>query len=266
MSPRQVKTWGGLSIDDLRRRWGRETVFAYGEVDSTNEVARELADEGAPGGTIVVARSQAAGRGRAGRSWFSPEGGLYLSALFRPRRAEVPPSVTILAGLGVALELSGLTPGAPVSVKWPNDLVLDGRKLGGILAETHAGDDGAPRLVVGVGLNVAEAAWPEALEGRTIALAERASVGLPEAADAVIAGLERWLPDPPGALTPTQLDELDRRDWLKDRRIALDTGGEEPLVGQGAGIAPDGAFLFRPDRGALRRVTSGSIEVLEDER
>lgn len=263
MSPRQLKTWGGVAIDDLRGRWGRESVFAYGEIDSTNEIARGLSDDGAESGTIVLARAQSAGRGRSGRSWFSPEGGLYLSMLFRPRRTSVPPLATILAGLGIALELSRRVSPNSVSIKWPNDLVIDGRKLGGVLSETHTGDDGAPRLVVGVGLNVAETEWPGALAREAIALDEVAELPLPEVADAVIAGLERWLPDLPDALTSAQLDELDRRDWLKNRRVALDTGGEEPLVGQGAGIAPDGAFLFRPDRGALRRVTTGSIEVLE---
>lgn len=264
MSPRQVKTWGGVAVDDLRGRWGRDAVFAYGEIDSTNEVARSLADDGADDGAIVLARSQSAGRGRSGRSWFSPEGGLYLSMIFRPGRAEVPPLVTILAGLGVAIELSRHVAPASVSIKWPNDLVLEGRKLGGILSETHTGGDGAPRLIVGVGVNVVETGWPKALAGEAIALDEVAELPLPEVADAVIAGLERSLPDLPEALTAAQLDELDRRDWLKNRRIALDTGGDEPLVGQGAGIAPDGAFLFRPDRGALRRVTTGSIEVLGD--
>jgi len=266
VSPRQVKTWGGVAVDDLRERWGREAVYAYGEIDSTNDIARALADNGAGEGTIVVARSQTAGRGRSGNRWYSPEGGLYLSMLFRPRRAEVPPLVTVLAGLGVARELSRRIPGISVSIKWPNDLVLDGRKLGGILAETHAGADGAPRLVVGVGLNVGETEWPTALGGAAIALAERATATLPEVADAVIAGLERSIAALPDALTPAQLDELDRRDWLKNRRIALDTGGDEPLVGRGAGIAPDGAFLFRPDRGALRRVTTGSVEVLGEDR
>lgn len=256
-----MKTWGGIAVDELRRRWGRDAVFAYGEVDSTNEVARSLADDGVDDGAIVLARSQSAGRGRSGRSWFSPEGGLYLSMVFRPGEAPVPPLVTILAGLGVAIELSRHLAPASLSIKWPNDLVLDGRKLGGILAETHTGEDGEPRLVVGVGINVGETGWPKTLAAEAIALDEVSELPLPEVADAVIAGLERWLPDLPDALTPAQLDELDRRDWLKNRRIALDTGGEEPLVGQGAGIAPDGAFLFRPDRGALRRVTTGSIEV-----
>ena len=264
MSPRQVKTWGGVGVEGLRERWGRDSVYAYGEVGSTSAIARELADQGADDGTLVLARSQTAGRGRAGRGWFSPEGGLYLSVLFRPPRPDVPALVTILAGLGVAIELSRRVPGAAVAIKWPNDLVVDGRKLGGILAETHAGDDGKPRLVVGVGVNVASTGWPRSLAGRVVALEELAPVSLPEVADAVIAGLVRWLPDVPDTLTPAQLEELDQRDWLKNRRIALDTGGEEPLVGQGAGIAPDGALLFRPDRGALRRVTSGSIEVLAE--
>ncbi len=264
MSARRVRTWAGLSADELRRRWKREGVYLYGEADSTNAIARRLADEGADDGSIVLAREQSAGRGRSGRSWFSPEGGLYLSMIFRPEVTAVPPLVTILAGLGVATELQRRFAFAPAWIKWPNDLVVEGRKLGGILAETSASEDGAPRLVVGVGINVADSRWPKALDGTAVALESLGPATLPGTADAVVAGLERWLPDVPETLDPTRLDELDRRDWLKNRRLALDQGGDEPVVGYAAGIAPDGALLFRPDRGALRRVTSGSIEVIED--
>lgn len=265
MTPRQVGRWAGATGPELRERWAREEVYAYGKVDSTHEIARKLADDGAPSGTIVLARTQASGRGRSGRDWHSPEGGLYLSMIFR-RAGEVPPLVTVLAGLGVALELAREFPEIRAEVKWPNDLMLDDRKLAGLLAETSRDDGDERRLLVGVGLNVAAPSWPAELEGRAISL-EEAGAGDDRlaAADAVIAGLERWLPDAPASLAAAQLEALDRLDWLKDRRVAWKASEEERMPGLAVGIAPDGALLFRPDRGALRRVSSGSVEALSDE-
>lgn len=264
MTPRQVGRWAGATGPELRERWGREHVYVYGEVGSTHEIARELAEEGAPSGTIVLARKQAEGRGRSGRDWYSPDGGVYLSMVFHPP-AEVPPLVTILAGLSVALELARAFPGIQPQVKWPNDLMLDDRKLAGILAETSRGGGGRRRLLVGVGLNVQAQSWPKRLRGRAISL-EEADAGDDRlaAADAVVAGLERWLPDPPAVLDEARLEELDRLDWLKGRRVALDGAEGDSIPGRAVGIAPDGALLFRPDRGALRRVSSGSVEPLAE--
>lgn len=263
MSPREVKTWGGIPTDELRERWGRASVHAYGTVDSTNDALRDLADDGAPEGTIVVARTQKAGRGRGGRAWASPEGaGLYLSLLFRPASEVVPSLVTIVAGVDVALALRSAYPGTVVEVKWPNDLVAGGRKLGGILAETSRREGEGRRLIVGVGVNVVADRLPDALEG-AIAFDELVEeVDLAGVADAVVAGLERRLRRPPESLDEASLDEVDRLDWLKNRRVEHRLPDAEPMVGTATGIAPDGALLLRPDRGALRRITVGSVEAV----
>ena len=157
MSRRQVKKWAGHSAEELRERWGRESVFLFGSVDSTNQAAADLAEEGAPEGSIVLAREQSAGRGRDGRRWHSPPGsGLYLSMLYRPGVAELGPLISILAGLGVTRRLDYAFPGLDPAVKWPNDIMAGDRKIGGILAEAVWGDGGPRHLVVGVGLNVGE--------------------------------------------------------------------------------------------------------------
>jgi len=265
VSARRVKTWGGRPVADLIERWNRESVFVYGEIGSTNTRARELADEGAPTGTVVMSRGQTAGRGRGDARFHSPrDQGVYLSMIFRPGGAGLDAPITTLAGLGVVLELECAFPSLRPSMKWPNDLIARDRKLGGILAEATRGPEGG-QLIVGVGVNLTTHELPEELRARVIGIRECFDSEPGDVADAVVRGLERWLHAPPATIADGLLDDLDRLDWLKNRRIALlDPNGEAPVAGRAAGIAPDGALLFRPDRGALRRVANGSVEVLED--
>lgn len=266
MSRRPVKRWAGEPVEALRERWGREHVVAYGKIDSTNAAARDLAEEGAPAGTIVVCREQTAGRGRGDRRWHSPpDAGLYLSILFRPDAPVLPPLVSILAGLGVARELDRAFAGLAPRVKWPNDLIVAGRKLGGILAEASGPPTGPRHLVVGAGVNVRsmKETLPRSLRGRTTWIEAHVDEppSLPEVADAVIRGLERWLHEPPSALDETALELLDRYDGLRNRRVVVRTpDDEEGIPGVAVGVAPDGALLFRPDRGALRRIAVATVE------
>ncbi|WP_419948793.1 biotin--[acetyl-CoA-carboxylase] ligase [Candidatus Palauibacter sp.] len=262
MLPQQADRWAGTSAAALRERWDRESVYAFGSIPSTNDVARELAGAGAPAGSIVLCHEQTAGRGRRGRAWRSPAGaGLYLSMLFRLGTEIVPPLVTVVAGVDVARELNRRFPGLGVGVKWPNDLMARDRKVGGILSESAGGGNAEGLLVIGVGVNVEPGRLPEEVH-RAVSLAECVGpVSLIDVADAVVAGLERRLPAVPNTLDSASLDELDRFDWLRNRWVEHRIPDREPAVGLAAGIAPDGALLLRPRGGALRRVVAGSIEV-----
>ena len=127
------------------------TVFRFDVVDSTNEKAKEMLDEGVSEGTVFVAGRQAAGRGRYGRKWFSPAGGLYLSILLRPEERSVQ-LLSLLSGLPVVWTVNEC--GASAVLKWPNDIFAGGKKLGGILCE------GVYRhnyfyAIVGIGVNTA---------------------------------------------------------------------------------------------------------------
>lgn len=256
-------TWDGRSAEELEERWGRP-VHAFESVDSTNDEARRLAEEGAPAGTTVIAGEQTAGRGRGGRKWSSPaDAGIYLSMVFRPEVLE-PAPVSVLAGLGLARALDRAFPGLRPTIKWPNDLYAHGLKLGGVLSEA-AWSERRPRyLVVGVGINVRPLG-----DGISRKIARHATsvdeelerqVPLVEVADAVVDGLVRHLDGPRPRLGTSDLDDLDRYDGMRDRRGTLvPPGDKEPLPGKCVGIAPDGALLFRPDRGALQRVADGSL-------
>lgn len=258
------QSWDGHSEAELAERWGAPQVAALADVSSTNDEAVRLAEEGAPAGTIVVAGEQTAGRGRGGRKWSSPPGaGVYLSMVFRPETLE-PAPVSVLAGLGIVRALDEAFPGLDPRIKWPNDLYASGLKFGGVLSEAAWADARPRHLVVGVGINVRPLG-----EGISQRIARHSTsideeldrtVPLVEVADAVVSGLGRHLAGPRPRLDVPDLEDLDRYDGMRDHRATLEPPGDaEPLPGKCVGIAPDGALLFRPDRGALQRVSDGSL-------
>ncbi|HEX4347273.1 MAG TPA: biotin--[acetyl-CoA-carboxylase] ligase [Vicinamibacterales bacterium] len=166
-----------------RPRFGRfaSQVLFFHEVDSTNNVATTLASNGACEGAVVVADAQTAGRGRRGRSWFSPPGaGLYVSLVLEPAtatdRERATALLTLAAGVALAEGIERATGFAP-AIKWPNDLVAAGRKIAGILAEgivrpssTDPGNSYVAAVVLGYGINVSTSAFPAELSDRASSL------------------------------------------------------------------------------------------------
>ena len=140
--------------------WGLKTkilgkkVYAYQKTDSTNNKAYELAEHGAAEGAVIVAEEQAKGKGRMGRSWASPKGGIYLSIILRPRLMPTEVSkLTLVAAVSVAQTLRGHT-GVRSLIKWPNDILIGGHKVCGILTELKAEQDMTSFVVIGIGINV----------------------------------------------------------------------------------------------------------------
>lgn len=144
----------------------------WDEIDSTNSRALLLANQGVPHGVVVAARMQSAGRGRQGRVWISPpDAGLYISFLLRPEVALTQlPLISLATGCAVARAVQS-TCGLGVGLKWVNDVIADGRKLGGILAEMS----GTKALVIGIGLNVRAVERPPELASRAVAIEELVS-------------------------------------------------------------------------------------------
>lgn len=215
--------------------------------DSTNQRAKELADAGAPHGTVVTADEQTAGRGRQGRSWVAPPGAAVLmSAIVRELD-----SMSMLP-LGAALAVCDAAEScAPVrcAIKWPNDVWIDGRKLSGILVE---GRPAAGWAVVGIGLNVLtppEEFPPELRDTATSLAAAGGSPTVGAVLEALLAGLDRWL-DAPAAEV---LDAWRERDALLGRRIGWADG-----EGVAAGIDDAGSLLVETDSG---RIALGAGEV-----
>lgn len=153
------------------------TIF-FDEVDSTSDEALRRIRAGTAMEDAIVARSQTAGRGRMGRHWASPAGNLYMTLMFPAPALDRIGEVALVAALGAGEAVTAVLPGAArIAYKWPNDLMLDGRKLGGILIESELAPDGRRWVALGVGINVAHA--PEDLPAISLAQAGT-SVG-PEA-------------------------------------------------------------------------------------
>lgn len=139
--------------DGLKTSVVGKQIYYRRTIDSTNRLARELAAAGATEGTVILAEEQLAGRGRLGRSWVSPAGGIWLSLIMRPQLAPHKAQLVTLLAAVAAVEATEMTTGLVPGIKWPNDLLLGGRKLAGILTEVSAEMERVNYLVLGIGLN-----------------------------------------------------------------------------------------------------------------
>jgi BirA family transcriptional regulator, biotin operon repressor / biotin---[acetyl-CoA-carboxylase] ligase len=228
------------------------------ECGSTNDEAARLARAGARHGTIVIAHAQTKGRGRDGHAWVSPPGaGLYLSAVVRPPLplSDVPP-MTLAIGLGACDAARAL--GADVRLKWPNDLLVGTRKLGGILVETQSQGARLEAVIVGIGINLRGAAPTEG--AITLAEAVEGSVDRETFIERLFAHVERWIDRYVAvgidAIVPAWHDRMAR--GLTARATATDGAA---LVGEVVGLDRDGALLLRDDDGRVHRVRAGDVQV-----
>ncbi|EKP95825.1 biotin--[acetyl-CoA-carboxylase] ligase [Thermaerobacter subterraneus] len=252
---------------EARRAGARlgHTVHWLAEVGSTNDVARRLAEAGAPEGTVVVADRQAAGRGRLRRAWWSPPGGLWMSLILRPALPpEHLPLLTLAAAAAVAEAAEGLA-GRPVQVKWPNDVLIDDRKVAGILLETVSHPHGAEYVVAGIGVNldVEGEPVPAELAGRLTWLAREAGrrVTRNELAEAILQRLEERYAqlhqEGPG---PVLAAWRSRAAWLGEPvRVALPTG---EVAGIALDVAPDGSLVVEQAGGRRQRILAGDVQRL----
>jgi BirA family biotin operon repressor/biotin-[acetyl-CoA-carboxylase] ligase len=226
------------------------------ETSSTNDDLKRAAREGAAHGTVLFATRQTSGRGRLGRGWESPSGGLYVSMLLRP---DMPPariaSSPLAVGLGVAWALDSLgVTGA--ALKWPNDVWLEGRKVAGVLVESSAEADSVEWLVVGVGLNVRR---PETPHENAAYLADGAQAPLPEIAAAVLDGVaEAWSRFAVDGFAGMRA-EYEKRSALSELPVrVLDREGREQVAGACTGVDEDGRLLIATPDGVVP-VTSGDV-------
>ena len=231
-------------------------IVRLDEVGSTMDALHELADGGAAAGTAVVARSQRAGRGSRGRSWTSPPGGLWLSVLSRPAAAGLE-LVSLRTGLAVAEALARLGAGDRIRLKWPNDLMLDERKVGGILCEARWQGAALAWIVIGLGLNV-ENRPPADLASRATRLSEVLPGLTAELLAVPVIEAVREVDAAAGPLTDGEHARFATRDWLRGRPILA------PAAGTAAGVADDGALLVRRADGTTAAVRAGTIILAED--
>lgn len=242
-------TYDGLDGAALAAHLGVPSLLCLPEVGSTMDIVHDLAGEGAPAGTIVLADGQARGRGRQGRPWHSPRGaGVWLGYLLRPNQSQEAAVLSVRVGLAVSRCLRAL--GAVPHLKWPNDVLLGDRKVAGVLCEARWRGEGGGWIVVGIGLNV-----HGPLPGEVAATATVLEDHVPEVTRLRV--LEQLVPElgalsTAPALSRSELAEFAGADWLLGRSLA------EPCSGTARGLAPDGALLVETPTGT-ERIVAGSV-------
>lgn len=247
----------------LATKWAGRTLCCLEEVDSTNRAARELAEKGAPHGTLVVANRQNAGRGRRGRIWqMEPGTGIAMSLLLRPSLEPQKASMlTLVMGLAQAKALDRLF-GLSAKIKWPNDLVIRGRKVSGTLTEMSAEMEEIHYVIIGTGINVNMTCFPEELKETATSLCEERGCRLSRA-EIICACMEEFETCYQAFMEARDLRLL-RQDYEtylvnKDRQVCvLDPAGE--YTGTALGINDQGELLVETGNG-IRTVFAGEVSV-----
>jgi len=254
-----------FTVEELQARLGTRFVGRQAElyetIDSTNTRAVQAAQEGAPDGTLILAEWQSQGRGRLGRRWLAPTGSsLLLSLIFRPPlKPSQAQRMTMVCSLGAVAAIARVA-GLQVQVKWPNDLLLEGKKLGGVLTELGMGEQRAlAYVVVGMGINVN--LDPTILgDVLTPATSLQAVLGRPVSRLDLLAAL---LEEIEARYEKLRAGWSPREEW----RAHLATlgqhvevkAGEELIQGTAEDIDEDGALLVRTPEGELRRILAGDV-------
>ena len=254
-----------VNVDRLQeglrtRRFGRTILFLR-EVGSTNDLAKELASYGVVEGTVVVAETQTAGRGRLGREWVSPKGGLWFSVILKPKlKPAEAVGLVFVAGLAVAEALRELY-AVQVETKWPNDVLLKGRKVCGILSEMSTVDEKVNYVTVGVGVNAnfdVEKAFPEELRANATSLENELGrkVKLEELFKALLEKLENvyelFLKE---GFAPV-LGKWKTYAGFLGSQVEV-TSGTEKWVGLASDVGNDGALVMKLGDGTVKRVFVG---------
>jgi BirA family biotin operon repressor/biotin-[acetyl-CoA-carboxylase] ligase len=237
-------------------------IHHYAEVGSTQEVAEQLALDGAAHGSVVIAESQSAGHGRLGREWFSPPGvNLHLTVILRPKMAAGDtPTLSLVAGVAMAEAVDTVAPGLP-GLKWPNDLWLRGKKAGGIIAQLQAGAQPYVLLGVGLNLNLSAAQVPEDLrEIATSLMIETGKVcDRVKFAATLFKRLDQRIRHVQEAGFAPIAPLWERYSILTGRRITV-FDGQTRHSGTVKGIDHDGALLM-VEGGDLVRILTGDVTV-----
>lgn len=262
-----------VALDAVRERAGAfgAAVCYLPETGSTNDVAARLALEGAPHGTVVLADAQTRGRGRQGRQWFSPPAsGLYFTVIVRPpahtsadaASTAATSLLTLVAGVAVAQGIERAA-GLHATIKWPNDLVIERRKLAGILAEASVIAATLQHIVLGIGINVRDSAYPPELAERVTSIARETGRDVDRAlvlAECLAALDERW-----GEVLRGHGDRV-LDEWRRRAPSAMGApvqvlGSDGPAQGVTCGLDDQGALCVSVE-GVVHKIVAGEVQWL----
>ena len=268
----QLRAVPDLLLPEILQPLVRGTIFEsslhhFYKIGSTNTAAMAAAADGAPEGSVFLAEEQTAGRGRGAHTWHSTRSaGIYCSVVLRP---ELPPSeilvLSLAVGLAVQAAIEQIDARVQVDLKWPNDVLIDGKKVCGILTEMHAEATQIRYIVVGVGLNVNHASFPKGIadEATSLRLATGSEWSRVELAAALLKSLDREyrdLREKPEAHAAILRRFAEHSSWVRGKQVRIDDNGAG-LEGITAGLDEHGFLLLRTEQG-LRTVLSGTVRPL----
>lgn len=251
----------------IRKAKIAQNIFFISETDSTNDIASAYAQSGCPEGTVIIADRQLKGRGRLGRKWFSPPGkNIYMSIVLRP---EVPPQhstiITIMASVAVAIAAMQISR-INARIKWPNDIMVSGKKLAGILSEIRIENNKILYVVIGVGININTAPdeMPDEIKKTSTSLYMETAETINRASAAmfILEEMNKWY----NQLNNSGNAPIIRR-WTKLSTTIGKTirvaSGAHVFEGTAEAIDNDGFLLMRLIDGSLKKISSGDVTVIQ---
>ncbi len=256
-----------LLLPEILKPLVRGTIFDtqmhhYFKIGSTNTAAMALAAEGAPQGSVLLAEEQTAGRGRGSNSWLSERStGIYCSVIFRP---PLPPSdvliLSLAAGLAVRSAILQVDARLAPDLKWPNDLLIDGKKVCGILTEMNSEATQVRHIVVGIGINVNQAAFPPELGATSLRMITGSEWSRVEVAAALLKSLDReyrMLLENPDAMPSITKRFVEASSWAYGKKVRIEES-YSALEGTTAGLDARGFLQLKTQHG-IRTVLSGTV-------
>lgn len=251
----------------LRTEYIGKVNYQYCVVDSTNDIAKMFAHLSAPDGTLIISKEQVKGKGTFGREWESPVGGLWMSILLRPDiPLHVAPFITLATGVAVSRTLNDDF-GIDARIKWPNDILIDGKKVCGVLTESQSSSDKLDYLIVGVGLNtnVELSEFPTDLQNRVTSLSNEINKKFDELMfiDKFLMNFEEIYNDLKKLKLRGILSEWRSRTMILGEYVEILSNNSNELICEGyaVGIDDDGFLVVRTDGGVLEKVSSGTCVI-----
>jgi BirA family biotin operon repressor/biotin-[acetyl-CoA-carboxylase] ligase len=253
--------------NNLKSRLMGKVIHSFNTVKSTNDIAHQLAEKGATEGTIVTAEKQTLGKGRLGRSWHSPEKmGIYISIILRPKSTpDKAPGISVMSALAVAEVLKKYCPGK-VRIKWPNDVLLDGRKVAGVLTELDAEKNKINHVVVGLGINVNQTAKEFPANIRLTATSVRIETGRETSRVGLLKEtlqvFEKEYRQYRKSQLSKSLSRIRKFSSLLNQNVSIQSGSEI-IAGKAVDIDKTGSLIMETESGR-RVISSGEVTVIKN--
>ena len=263
-----MKEKSQLSLEKIRN--GLETsfmgqkIFYFEEAASTNDLAKELAGKGVEEGTLVVAETQTHGKGRLGRRWISPRGGIWFSVILRPAvGSKDAPKIVFMAALAIAKTIRKMLR-LTAKTKWPNDVLVHNKKVCGLLAETSISDDNINFVVLGIGINanVDTNAFPKELTGSLTSLKKEAKREIPreEFLQALLKEMEHYYNDFTRGRFARILEEWKSLTDMIGKDVEV-VSFDERFEGKAIDVDQDGALIVRLEDESVKKVFSADVSI-----